>query len=322
MDKDVFKNRIRLRHLDCFISVAQTSHVGKAAERLRMSQPAVSKTLSELEEIVGVPLLVRNRQGSRLTREGEDFLRHAVAVTDALSAAHASFGANVASTSESIFIGALPTVAPDLLPPALHAFRGTHADARVVVQTGTNNVLLQLLKTGEVDLVLGRLADPEMMVGLTFELLYVEPMVLAVRPGHPLDMHSRVSLADVMDFPLVVSSRNTIPRHNAESLFRASGLKLPANCVETVDVSLARQIVLQTDAIWCTPLGAVRNDTVLGVLSTLRLSTTGVEEPVGLLKRSDAELSPAASAFVGCLLDAASGLRAGKQGPARPADAN
>jgi DNA-binding transcriptional LysR family regulator len=130
-------------------------------------------------------------------------------------------------------------------------------------------------------------------------------------------MQGRVSLADALDFPLIVSSRNTIPRHNAESLFRASGLKLPANCVETLDVSLARQIVLQTDAIWCTPLGAVRNDTVYGMLSVLQLSTAGVEEPVGLLRRSDAELSPAASAFVGCLLETASSLRAGKQGPAR-----
>jgi LysR family transcriptional regulator, pca operon transcriptional activator len=321
MDKDVFKNRIRLRHLDCFICVAQTSHVGKAADKLRMSQPAVSKTLSELEEIVGLPLLVRNRQGSRLTREGENFLRHAVAVTDALSAAHASFGAKVASTAESIFVGALPTVAPDLLPPALQAFRTDHADARVVFQTGTNNALLQLLKTGEVDLVLGRLADPEMMVGLTFELLYVEPLVLAVRPGHPLDLHARVSLADVLDYQLVVSPRNTIPRHNTESLFRASGLRLPAHCVETLDVSLARQIVLQTDAVWCTPLGAVRNDSLHGMVSTLKLSTAGVEEPVGLLKRSDAELSLAASAFVGCLLGAASELRAGKQGDDRRSSA-
>jgi LysR family transcriptional regulator, pca operon transcriptional activator len=313
MEKDVFKNRIRLRHLDCFICVAQTSHVGKAAEKLRMSQPAVSKTLSELEEIVGLSLLVRNRQGTKLTREGEDFLRHAVAVTDALNAAHASFGAKVTSTAETIFIGALPTVAPDLLPPALDSFRRHYPDARVVFQTGANTALLHLLKTGEVDVVLGRLADPEMMVGLTFELLYVEPMVLAVRPGHPLAAKAKLSLPEVLQHALVVSSKNTIPRHNTESFFRASGLRLPSNCVETLDVSLARQIILQTDAIWFAPLGAVRNDKLNGVISTLELSTAGVEEPVGMLRRSDAELGGATLAFMDCVLEAATRLRASKQ---------
>lgn len=313
MEKDVFKNRIRLRHLDCFICVAQTSHVGKAAEKLRMSQPAVSKTLTELEEIVGQSLLVRNRQGTKLTREGEDFLRHAVAVTDALNAAHASFGAKVTSTAETIFIGALPTVAPDLLPPALETFRRQHPDARVVFQTGANAALLHLLKTGEVDVVFGRMADPEMMVGLTFELLYVEPMVLAVRPAHPLASQGKVSLHEVMRFPLVVSSKNTIPRHNTESFFRSHGLKLPSNCIETLDVALARQIVLQTEAVWFAPLGAVRNDDVDGVIATLELSTAGVEEPVGMLRRSDAELGGATMAFMACVVEAASRLRAGQR---------
>ncbi|NEX59994.1 LysR substrate-binding domain-containing protein [Noviherbaspirillum galbum] len=308
--QDIFKSRIRLRHLDCFICVARTGHVGKAADALRMSQPAVSKTLSELEEITGSALLVRNRQGTRLTREGEDFLRHALAVMEALGAAQASFGGKGQHAAETLVVGALPTVAPDLLPAAIKTFREAYPETGFVVRTGANAELLAQLKNGNFDLVLGRLSDPEMMVGLTFELLYVEPMVFAARAGHPL-CRSAPALQAVVAFPLIVWPANTIPRHHVESYLRGRGLKLPPDCLETLDVALARQMVLQTDAVWFTPLGAVRNDMLNGAIQALDLPSAG-EEPVGLLRRSDWKPSGAASRFTADLNRAAEGIRLAK----------
>ncbi|WJJ93775.1 LysR family transcriptional regulator [Neopusillimonas aromaticivorans] len=77
-------NRVRLRHLQCFVTVAQEQNLGKAAERLNLSQPAVSKTLTELEQMAGQQLVVRGRFGARLTTDGEHFLAHALSVTEAL----------------------------------------------------------------------------------------------------------------------------------------------------------------------------------------------------------------------------------------------
>lgn len=287
MENDVFKNRVRLRHLDCFVAVAQTQHLGKAATKLRLTQPAVSKTLTELEEITGVKLLDRSRLGARLTREGASFLAHAVAVLEALDAAKSSINTEQEPLGEAIHVGALPTVAPDILPAALAGFRRSHPHVRISVQTATNAALLQMLKAGEVDFALARMADPDMMAGLSFEWLYAERLVLAVRPGHPLLDARQVSLADVIACPVIVSAKGTVPRHNTESYFRSHGLKIPSDCVETLSVSLARQLVRQSDAVWVTPVGAVRADLADAVLATLPVSTAGTEEPVGLMRRSE-----------------------------------
>src|SRR6201986_5425483 len=82
-------SRIRLRHLSCFVVVAQERTLARAAARLHLSQPAVSKTLAELEDLAGRRLVVRARAGTQLTPAGDEFLRYAVDVAQALESAAA-----------------------------------------------------------------------------------------------------------------------------------------------------------------------------------------------------------------------------------------
>lgn len=304
MNKDLFQSRIRLRHLHCFLAVAQERNLRKAADRLRLSQPAISKTLVELEDIVGKRLFERSRLGAQLTRDGETFLAHAVPVLEALDTAGKALAASSAPANESVTIGALPSVAPDLLPAALQQYRRGYPQARIVIQTAANAPLLQMLKAGEVDCVLGRMADPQRMVGLAFELLYVEPLLLVVRPGHPLAGRTSPSLGEVTAFPLIVPPKGTIPRHNTESFLQSHGTGLPRNCTETLSVSVARLITLQSDAVWFTSAGAIRNELGERTLVQLNVRTDGTEEPVGLLHRSEGTLTPAVRDFMKLLREA------------------
>lgn len=309
MELDTFNQRIRLRHINCFVAVAQERNIGRAAEHLRLSQPAISKTLSELEEILGAKLLERGRFGAQLTRDGEIFLGHAISVCDALIAARNSVGGGVAPRPETLQIGALPTLAPDLLAPALATFRRTHRDARVIVHTAANKPLLEMLKAGRVDFVIGRMAEPSDIVGLSFELLFVEPLVLVARRGHPLVERSAISLNDVLTYPLLVSTRGTIPRHHTESFLQSRGLRLPDNCTETISVSLGRIITKQSDAVWFIPVGAVRDDIDSGALVPLEVSTEGTEEPVGLLYRAEGGVPGLAAAFMAIVRELAAAHR-------------
>jgi len=314
MEKDLFNSRIRLRHLQCFVAVAQEQHLRKAADRLHLSQPAISKTLSELETLTGARLVARGRFGARLTREGQVFLDHAVSVLDALEGARRSVQPDTAAEHEAVYVGALPTVAPDLLPAALAGFRRLWPQARVDVQIAANAPLLDKLQAGEVDFVLGRMADPQMMAGLSFELLYVEPLVAVARAGHPL-LAGAALLNDIIGFPLIVSTRGTVPRHNTESYLLSRGLRLPPNCLETLSVSVARLVAIQSDAVWFTPLGAVRDDLARGQLAQLPVAADGTEEPVGLLHRSESPPGRAAQSLMKTLRDTAG--RRGGQGGAR-----
>jgi len=319
MDMETLAARLRLRHLSCFVSIAREQHLGRAAERLRLTAPAVSKTLAELEELTGTRLFERGRQGARLTPEGTAFLPHAVAVLDALTAASSALLHETRPADETVRVGALPTVAPDLLPGVLNQLRARRPATRVVVQTAANAPLLEMLRGGAIDFAIGRMSDPQQMMGLSFEFLFVEPLVLAVRPGHPLAGNPQARLADVLAYPLVVFARGTIPRHNTEGYLASQGLRLPHNCVETLSVSVGRLLTQRSDSVWFTPAGAVREDMAQGLLAQVDLTMRGTEEPVGLLLRAvpgDAgQLSEAAREFVSALRAAAAVRReAGEAG--------
>lgn len=302
---------VQLRHLRCLVAVAQERHLARAAERLSLSQPAVSKTLSELEAIVGARLVERGNAGRRgvqgLAPAGEQLLAHALRVLEAIDASAQAVAPASGGRVERLRIGALPSVAPALLPAALARFRERWPSVQVVVKSAANPVLLDELRAGELDLVAGRMSDPRLMGGLSFELLYTEPLVFAVRPGHPLAGRSTraVSVQAVLGFPLVVYGEGTIPRHNTESFLSARGLALPAHALQTLDVAVARGLVAVSDAVWITPLGAARGELADQRLVRLRIETAGTDEPVGLLLRSDAEPSALRGAMAALLREGA-----------------
>ncbi|TWH17427.1 DNA-binding transcriptional LysR family regulator [Rhodococcus rhodochrous J45] len=288
--------RIRLRHLRCFVTVAREGQVGRAADLLQLSQPAVTKTLNELEVFAGAKLLDRGRHGARLTSAGHRFLRYAQDVTTSLDAAVAALA------GAALRIGALPTVAGSVLPEALAELRRVRADLDIRIRTDSNAVLLSALAAGALDVVLGRMAEPSRMVGLSFELLYAETLILVVRPGHPLAGRS-VSVADMLEYPLVVATSGTVPRHATEALFERHGLRLPLGLIETLDLAVARGVVRRSDAVWITTERAARDDLVDGVVRRLEVPTAGTVEPVGVLRRSADASSAAVEDFVTILRD-------------------
>jgi len=303
-----FLRNVQLRHLRCLVAVAQERHLARAAERLALSQPAVSKTLSELEAIVGTRLVDRSKAGRRgvqgLTAAGEQLLAHALRVLEALDASAQAVAPAAGGRIERLRIGALPSVAPALLPIALARLRDGWPQVQIMVKSAANGVLLDELRAGELDLVVGRMSDPRLMGGLSFELLHTEPLVFAVRAGHPLALKA-ASVQAVLGYPLVVYGEGTSPRHNTESFLSARGLVLPTNALQTLDVAVARALVAVSDAVWITPLGAARGELADGRLVQLRIETAGTEEPVGLLQRSDAEPSALRAAMAALLREAA-----------------
>ena len=309
---DTFIRSVQLRHLRCLVAVAQERHLARAADRLALSQPAISKTLVELETMAGVRLVERGTAGRRgvqgLTPVGEQLLAHALRVLEAVDASALAIAPTTGGQLQRLRIGALPSVAPALLPRALADFRDKWPHVQVIVKSAANGVLLDELRAGELDLVAGRMSDPRLMTGLTFELLHTEPLVFVARAAHPLARIDTTTVPDVLLHPLVVYGEGTIPRHNTESFFSALGLALPTNALQTLDVSVARALVAVSDAVWITPLGAARADLDDGRLVRLPIRTVGTEEPVGLLMRSDADPSALRSAMAGLLRDAAARL--------------
>ena len=286
----LFSQRIRLRHLHTFVAVAQQGTLGRAAETLNLSQPALSKTLNELEQLTGTRLFERGRLGAQLTLVGEQFLTHAVKVLDALNTAGQALNRKEGLNSDIGRIGALPTAALGILPSVIGQFHQQQKDITLQVATMNNTMLLAGLKSGEIDIGIGRMSDPELMSGLNYELLFLESLKLVVRPGHPL-LQETVTLSRVMEWPVVVSPKGTLPRQNAETLLQSQGCKIPSGCIETLSASLSRQLTVDYDYVWFVPSGAVKDDLRRGLLAALPVPTQGAGEPIGILTRVDATLT-------------------------------
>lgn len=301
--------RLRLRHLQCFLAVARLGRLRSAAEALAITQPAVTKTLNELEDILGVRLLVRQRRGVELTPAARAFMPHAVLCMEALDQALASVAP--AQAAAPLRVGCLPTVAAAVLAPALRQVRQSHPDTLIHVTTGSNLDLVRALRVREVDLVVGRLSEPADLGGLGFEYLYAEPLAAAVRPGHPLARRREVRVADLAEWALVVPPEGTMLRHAADTLLQGTGVAHPRVAVQTLSDALASSLVLSGDEIWLTAPSAVEPFVAAGMLVRLAIPTAGSEEPVGVLTQADATPSLVEQALVAALrVQASARLRA------------
>lgn len=293
--------RIKFRHLQCFLAVAQHGSLQKAAGMLSITQPAVSKTLKELESMLAVRLFERGRRGAALTREGEAFMRHAGASVSALREAVASVAQANSEAGAIVTIGVLPTVAPSLMPQVLQAMDELHAReparprSNLRIHTGSNPQLLGQLRQRELDLVIGRFAEPAQMLGLSFEHLYAEPLVLAVRPGHPLldgATAGQNPLQQLARFTVILPMQGTAIRHSADSFLLQHGLGVLHRTLETLSVSLARHYTAASEAVCLFPLGALAAELASGALVRLPVNTAGTEERVGLTLRADMAATP------------------------------
>jgi LysR family transcriptional regulator, pca operon transcriptional activator len=198
----------------------------------------------------------------------------------------------------------LPTAASVLLPPAMAELRAQRPDVSVRIWTDSNARLLERLKAGDADFVIGRVSEPESMAGMSFEHLYRDPLAVVVRAGHALLQVNRVTASDLAAFAVAVPPFGTLIRQSAESVLTAFGAHAPSSLVETMSVSLGRALTLHNDAVWFVPLSVAEHDVALGLLATLPMPFAGTDEPIGLIRRYDHAPTPAMDGLIDAIRSA------------------
>ncbi|MEM7011926.1 MAG: LysR family transcriptional regulator [Verrucomicrobiota bacterium] len=191
---------MELRHLRYFVMAAEERNISRAASRLSVSQPAVSRQIRDLEEELGAALFERKSQGLILTDAGETALTHArevlrqsKAMTDALQA----FGSN--SKTISLKIGFIPTALPGFLAGGLREFNQTHPDVSVQIFEMNPSEQEKALREGKIDLALLGNACPELKKTYEVEAIRKVPMALALPDDHPLAGRKSLDLAELAD---------------------------------------------------------------------------------------------------------------------------
>lgn len=284
----MFDQRIKFRHLNCFLEVARQKRIAYAAVAMSISQPAVSKTLRELEDILQTRLFDRTKREVRLTANGDIFHKFASASVTSLRQGFDSIALARMKGETALTIGVLPTVAANVMPQAVKQFKAQNAQTTIRIITGPNTLLLGRLRVGELDMVVGRLAEAVQMTDLSFTHLYSESIAFATRPGHPLLSKQDFELKDIADYTVLLPTKESIIRPTVDQLLIANGIGQFPDRIETVSNAFGRHYTRQSDAVWIISTGVVKKDYEEGQLARLNVKTMDSQGPVGLTTRQDA----------------------------------
>jgi DNA-binding transcriptional LysR family regulator len=301
--------RLKLRHLVLVATIAEQGSVVRAAERLRVTQPVVTRGLRELEAILGVELFDRGPRGVTPTIYGAVFVTHAQAVLTQVRQAGQHIAELRAGDAGTVTAGTHLAGSNVLLPRAIARLKKTRPGLRVIVREATPDVLLADLLVGRVDLTVGRLTPGDDGDRTAQVRLYHEPVRLVTRAGHPaLSTEGAPSpaLAELLSYPWVLPVDQTSLRRELEGVFSAQGLPLPADRVECTSMPTLRSLLLDTDAIAALPMLITEDDDRLAMLDTPLRS---VSRLVGVTVARNRTPSPGAALLLERLHEVAGEIR-------------
>ncbi|MBV2184415.1 MAG: pca operon transcription factor PcaQ [Rhizobium sp.] len=281
--------RIKFRHLQTLLEVARQRSVGKAADALAITQPAVTRTVRELEQILGVALLEKEGRGIRISHFGEVFLKHAAESLAAVQRGVDTLTQAMKSEGPPLRIGTLPTASASFMPDAVAEFLASGTGSKVTIASGENRALLNSLRLGELDLVVGRLAAPELMAGLFFEPLYSEEVAIIVAPDHPLLARRNFTLGALASYTVLMPNKGSVIRPYVDRLLLSNGIPDLPDTVETVSDSFGRAFVIRHKAVWFISRGVVADDLGSGRLAALDIDMRETRGAVGFTTQAGFE---------------------------------
>ena len=215
---------VTLRQLQCFRQVAELGSFSKAAERIGLSQPALSAAVRKLEEAVGVRVFDRTTRQVVLTPEGEELLRLATRMVEEFETVSGDLQDYLARRRGRVVVAALPTAAAVILPPVLARYRAAHPGIDVRLDDTLHDTILEAVRSGAADF--GITVAPGEQAEFRFDRLLTDRFVLVCPPTHPLAGRAAVTWAELAGQPMIAMSRTTSVRQLVDTATAQSGVGL------------------------------------------------------------------------------------------------
>ncbi|CDZ32600.1 Galactose-binding protein regulator [Neorhizobium galegae bv. officinalis] len=239
-------HRLDLRQLRHFIAVVHTGSFSMAAENLRLTQPALSKSIRSMEQSLGVRLLDRGPSGVQATIFGQRLIGYSELLLSLASEAIDEIDALRGARRGSLRIGSMAAALRQLIPDALNHFAVTRPDVGLMVHEGINEVLLPQLFAGKLDVVFT--VKPSEILNEDFEwrLVAREPVQIVAHQSHPLANRENLTVSDLAKYSWVLPPLPETDRLLLESLFRSAGLPKPVVAVETTSINFLTSMISRT----------------------------------------------------------------------------
>jgi DNA-binding transcriptional LysR family regulator len=228
--------RIRIRQLSVLVTLYESRNMTAAAAAVGMSQPALSKWLSELEADLGARLFARTTRGFHPTPLCEELIVHARAVVGEMERSKKTVALMANGAASSLVIGTSPPAAPLLLPKAIHSFRALYPDVHLEIFEGPMETLLPQLRSARLDFCVIRIEQPIFEQSIRYDLLYQEAMRVVVGPKHPLAKKRHLDWKDTGNAVWIGPAKGSPLRRELEHEFALAGEPAPRYAIETSSI--------------------------------------------------------------------------------------
>jgi DNA-binding transcriptional LysR family regulator len=277
------------RDLKYFAVIADEGHVGRAAERLFKTQPALTKCIDRLEEQLGAPLFERVGRGIRLTPVGEALLHRARRISLMMDETAREIGDYAHGREGNIRLGCIPTLAEHILPGICQQLLTEAEKVTIDLKVSMNDALLEGLKAGELDVVLGPMIQDDELFH-TEEIMRDEMVVMA-SPNHPI-FDRKIRLRHLLEYQWVLPAQSVLSRQWLDNVFDRHHLSRPTVQITPTVLNMIMPLIERSNLLgFASKLNLLAGR---GHLREVVLKETTMLRRMGLSYRRDTYLSPAA----------------------------
>jgi len=304
--------RLRLRDLNIFFVVAKERSMSKAATLLAVSQPAVSKAISEMELTLGVPLLDRGPRGVEPTLFGRAVFARSIAIFDELRQTVTDINSLLDPAAGEARIGTAGTLATGLVPAVIEGLTRQHPRISFYVVEGALLTLQRELRERNVELLVARTLPPIVDEDLELEVLFNERQVVVAGSGSKWARRRRIKIAELLNEPWIFPPPGSIPGSIVSDAFLAADLKLPRATVSTLSLQISMSLLAAGRFLTLLPESMVRHVAKYMPVAVLRVDLPTTLRPVAIVTMKGRTLSPVAKLFVTSLREGIKSLRRGR----------
>lgn len=264
--------RMSLRHLRVLLALTDGGSISAAAESLHVTQPAISRTLSELEQGLGQTLFARRGRRIRATALGDRMIQLARRLEAELQRGGEDVASLVRGTSGELLIGATNAALTELMPEAVMAMKAEFPRLEMSVRTHALTTMLEDLRQGRLDLVIARIDPREAPPDLEGLRLLAQDEVLTISNCHPLSKHTaKLSWEQLCGEPWLWPLAGTRMRVLQDRRWQEMGLTLPSNLIQTDDLMMMTGLMRRMPLLAFLPEHVARNAAREGMLKILPL---------------------------------------------------
>lgn len=296
---------LALNQIEAFVEVVRAGSISRAAERLSISQPAITARIQALEAAMGARLFVRSRAGTRLTDAGRTLLPYAERGLIALQRGRELVAEVADGEAGRLTIGAAPAVSTYVLPAMLRQFQARHPAVQLSVRSGHSEEVLEMVLREEVEIGLMR---PIRHAEIESTPLYEDELVLVVSPGHAFAASGSVAMASMTTEHLILFDRTSSYHELTSSILREAGIR-PRGWIEVDNIDAAKRMIEEGLGVALLPRTAVNSEISEGRLREVAVTDMApVRRRIVVVRRRDAGTP---STVVAAFLDTLQQLRPG-----------